>query len=171
MSNDSQAFEFPTRKWIMWGLVAIGALVALIILINIIGSDSESDSTAGNPTDAEQMEWSIVLSDMNGVTVTLKGDEPLGFPTETWEDDFLLERQVQATFEWDTDQGLPTAVVDIDNAADCEALNAELLDWGQQVGQAAGEARKRQAQSFTQHAINEMRSQSCDVDLSSLDLS
>ena len=170
MSNESSGFEWPTRQWITWGLIAVGALVAVIVVINLIGNDSSPDAGGGNPSDVEQMEWSIVLTDMTQVEVTLKGDEPFGFPTETWEDDFLLERQVQATFEWDLDQKLPVAVVDVDNAEDCESLNSQLIDWGQQAGQAAGEARLLQAQAFAQHAINTMRAQSCEVDLSGLDL-
>lgn len=170
MTDRSSGFEWPTRKWITWGLIAILALVALIVVINVIGSDASPDVGGGNPADVEQMEWSIVLTDVTGVDVTLKGDEPFGFPTETWENDFLLERQVQATFEWDVDAELPMAVVDIDNADGCESLNGQLIEWGQQAGQAAGQARKLQAQAFAQHAVNTMRDQACELDLSSLNL-
>lgn len=168
MSTGSQGgFDFPTGKWIAWGLVAILALAAFIAVILII---DDGNTTPETPAGTEQWEWSIVLSDMSGVTVTLKGDAPIGFPTETWEDDFLLERQVQDTLEWDLDLHLPVAVVDIDDAADCAALNTQLISWGEAVGQEPLEARTRQAQAFTQHAVNTMRVQGCEFDLTELGL-
>ena len=164
MSNGSQSgFDFPTRKWITWGLIAILALVALIAVIIIL---DDGNTTPEIPEGTDQMEWSIVLTDQTGVEVTLKGDEPLGFPTETWEDDVNLSREVQGTFEWDVGLKLPTAVVDINEAGDCDVLNTELIAWGQAVGQALGDARKLQARAFTQHAINTMRDQGCEFDLS-----
>lgn len=165
MSNDSQGFDWPTGKWIAGGLVAIAAVVGLVVLLNVIGSDNPVPETP----DVDQMEWSIVLSDLTGVEVTLKGDEPLGFPTETWQDDFLVEREVQATFEWDVDVELPQAVVDIDQAADCAALQAHLNEWAVAVGQAPLEGRKLQAEAFAQHAVNTMRAQGCEIDLSILE--
>lgn len=163
MSNGSQGdFHFPVGKWIAWALVAIIALIAFIAVILIL---DDGNTTPEVPEGIEYMEWSIVLTDMNGFEVTLKGDEPVGFPTETWVDGLLLEREVQDTFEWDPALQLPVAVVDINDAADCAALNDQLVGWGAAVGQEPLEARKRQAQAFTQHAVNTMRLEGCDFDL------
>jgi hypothetical protein len=76
--------------------------------------------------DTDQIQWSIVTGD--GL-VTLKGDLPNGFPTETWIDDRLLEREPSGVFSWDLDAGLPTPVSLICKHTDCLEVRREIELW------------------------------------------
>ena len=162
--------DWPTRRWLLWGVLAILALAAIIAVIVWLSGDSGETTTSSSvPAGAaEQFEWSIVLADINGSTVTLKGDEPFGFPTETWQDDFQIARSVGETFEWDVDRELPVAVVAIDDAADCDELN-ELLATIISEGGAAAEPGLWQAYAFAQHAVDTMRTEGCTIDESLLE--
>ena len=73
--------------------------------------------------DVEKVEWTIEVSEYapSPGTVTLKGDVPLGFPTETWKGDVLLARTVDArAFEWNMDVSpeVPIPVHESDEAGD-----------------------------------------------------
>jgi hypothetical protein len=153
--------EWPTRRWLMWGLLAIVALAVVIGFFVWLGDEEEAADTTV-PV-GEQLSWSIELVDLTGDTVTLKGDLPLGFPTETWQNDFQVARSVNASFEWDLEQELPVAVVAIDEAADCEALNVVLADILADANDAE-EPGVWQARAFAQHAVNVGRDQGCTLD-------
>ncbi|MGD2101141.1 MAG: hypothetical protein PVG83_02825 [Acidimicrobiia bacterium] len=152
-------FEFPTRRWLVWGVVAIVVLAGVILTINWLTGDDDPESA----TTAEQMEWSIVLTDLTGDTVTLKGDLPFGFPTETWQNDFQVARAVNGDFEWDLDLELPIDVVAVDQASDCEQLNAVLAG----IVEARSDALEPgiwQARAFAQYAVDVMRARDCPID-------
>lgn len=152
-------FEFPTRRWLIWGVVAIVILAGVILIINWLTGEDDPESGAT----AEQMEWSIVLTDLTGDTVTLKGDLPFGFPTETWQNDFQVARAVNGDFEWDLDLELPVDVVAVDEASGCEELNAVLAG----IVAARSDALEPgiwQARAFAQHAVDVMRARDCTVD-------
>jgi hypothetical protein len=66
------------------------------------------------------------------------------------------------------DVELPVPVVAIDNAADCAALNEELDVWVAEIGAAAADPQRWQARAFTQHALDEMRTDGCEIDEAAL---
>jgi len=156
--------EWPTRRWLLWGFLAILVVTAIALFFVFLGNaENDQDGDTAAPGGVEQIEWSITLDDMTGDEVTLKGDLPLGVPTETWQNDFQVARTATGSFEWDLDQELPATVVAIDEAADCEALNTTLAD----IVSGADEALEPgvwQARAFAQHAINTMRDQGCEID-------
>jgi hypothetical protein len=119
--------------------------------------------------DVERVEWTIEVSEYapSPGTVTLKGDVPLGFPTETWKEDVLLARTVDArAFEWNMDVSpeVPIPVNEIDEAGDCDELQTLLEAWADATASAPGEARRAEAQAFAQHALDTMLDQGCEVD-------
>lgn len=150
----------------MWGLLAVVILAAIVLFFVWLGAEEEA--ATGTTEAVEQVEWSIVLTDQNGDTVTLKGDLPLGIPTETWQNDFMIARSTAGSFEWDLEAGLPAAVIDIDETEDCDGLNAQLAMWVSTAGDALGEADNYQARAFAQYALVTMRSRDCEIDESAL---
>jgi hypothetical protein len=76
--------------------------------------------------DVDQVQWSTITSDGR---VTLKGDLPNGYPTETWIDERLLEREPDGVFSWDLDTGLPTPVSLISKHTDCSEVRREIDLW------------------------------------------
>jgi hypothetical protein len=168
MSDQSRdSLDFPTRRWLLWGGIAIVALAAVVIFFIWFGNTPGETPPSSAPT-ADQMEWSIELVDITGDTVTLKGDLPLGFPTETWQNDFQIARSVGETFQWDLDLELPVTVVAIDGAGDCDNLNGLLADILSEGG-AAAEPGLWQAYAFAQHAVDTMREQGCTIDEDALE--
>ena len=159
-SKSDNDLDFPVGRWLLWGLAGMAALTLVILgIIWLTGDDVEAGGDPG-----PQVEWSIVLADQTGDTVTLKGDMPSGRTTETWRNDIQLIRSPGGTFEWDMDAELPVAVVDIDAIEDCAGLNAELTRWVSEVGTAPGEPEQWQARAFAQHTIETMRSAECEID-------
>ncbi|HEX6287208.1 MAG TPA: preprotein translocase subunit SecE [Acidimicrobiia bacterium] len=158
--------DWPTRRWLLWGLLAVLVVTAITLFFVFLGNaeNEQTDNEAAPPEGAEQLVWSITLVDMTGDEVTLKGDLPLGMPTETWQNDFQVTRTVGGAFEWDVEQELPATVVEIDQAAgDCEALNAILAGLVSEGDQAL-EAELWHLRAFAQHTINTMRDQGCTID-------
>ncbi|MEE8374919.1 MAG: hypothetical protein V3S26_01185 [Acidimicrobiia bacterium] len=154
--------NFPWGRWLLWGLLAIVVLVAITLFFINLGDDTEAAAPVG-----EQVEWSIVASEYTPSpgNVTLKGDIPLGFPTETWKDGNMLARSVGESFEWNMDVSpeVPTPVYEIDEAGSCGVLQGLLDQWATDVAQAAGEARRTEAEAFAQHAVNTMGDQGCQI--------
>ena len=162
--TEQDDFGFPLRRWLLWGLVAVVALGAIIFFLTSLGDDEPTDTVPA----ADQVEWSIVLTDQTGDTVTLKGDKPRGVATETWVDDEMIIRDPSGTFDWDMELGLPVAVVDIDEAEGCDGLNAQLDAWAGEVGAATSEPEHWQARAFAQYTLDTMRTQSCPLDEATL---
>jgi len=167
--QDQNDFDFPWRRWLLWGFLAIAALVAIVFFF-IQLADDETGPAVENAEEGNgpQVTWSIVLTDQTGDTVTLKGDQPRGVATETWVDDEMIIRDPSGTFEWNMDLGLPAAVVDIDEAEGCDALNAKLDLWADEVGAATAEPQHWQARAFAQHSLDTIREQGCEFDEASL---
>jgi hypothetical protein len=164
--TDRDSMEFPLGRWLLWGLLAVAAVAVVLYLL--FGNDDPDTNSESPPAGVEQLDWSIVLEDMNGETVTLKGDLPFGFPTETWQGTNMITRSTTGDFEWDVEQELPTAVVAIDAIEDCDALNLELAAWVSEIGAAQGEAHTWQSRAFAQHTLGRMRSLDCSIDESIL---
>jgi hypothetical protein len=159
-------------RWLLWGLIAVVALAGVVIIINNFADDIEASATTPPtllPGAGDQVEWTIETSTYTPTpgVVTLKGDTPLGFPTETWKDDFMLARSVGESFEWNMDVSpeVPAPVYEIDQADSCDALNAILLEWANAVSSAAGEARRVEASAFAQYAADTMNDQSCEISI------
>lgn len=155
-------------NWGRWLLLGLGAVVSLIVVLIFFANLAKSDD--GSAPAVAQVEWSIELIDYTPTlgTVTLKGDTPLGTPTETWQNDFMLARTVGGVgFTWNMDVSpeVPMPVYEIDQASGCDDLNAQLLDWANQVASAPGEARRAEASSFAQHALSTMLADGCDPGL------
>lgn len=164
--------NWKTGRWLLWGVIAIALLAAVTLLVVNIGDEMEAGPTTPStllPGGGEQVEWSIEVSEYGPSpgTVTLKGDTPLGFPTETWKDDFQLARTVDArAFEWNMDVApeVPVPVYEIDQAGSCDELQQLLEEWAQRVAEAPGDARRAEAEAFAQHAVNTMTDQGCEID-------
>ncbi len=169
MTGQPRDLEWPTRRWLLWGLIAV-VVLALIVLLFVwfSGEETTPAEEAAEEGTGPQVEWSIDLVDQTGNTVTLKGDLPAGITTETWVDDSRLIRDPSGTFEWDMNAELPVAVVQIDNAGDCAALNAELDQWVGEIGAATADPQRWQARAFTQHALDTMRVEGCELDEATL---
>jgi hypothetical protein len=158
--TDRESLDLNWGRWLLWGVLAIAALIAITLFFVNLGNDTET-------TASEQVEWSIEVSEYapSPGEVTLKGDTPLGFPTETWKDDFMVARNVGESFEWNMDVSpeVPTPVYEIDEAGSCDALQGLLDRWATEVAQAPGEARRAEAEAFAQHAANTMGDQGCQI--------
>ncbi len=158
--TDRESLDLNWGRWLLWGVLAVAVLVVITLFFVNLGNDTET--TAG-----EQVEWSIEVREYapSPGEVTLKGDAPLGFPTETWKDDFMVARSVGESFEWNMDVSpeVPTPVYEIDEAETCDELQGLLDQWATEVAQAAGEARRTEAEAFAQHAANTMQDQGCQI--------
>lgn len=165
--TDRESFEFPFGRWLLWGFIALVVVIAgVVILAGILSGDGDTDSGAT----ADQVEWSIEVSEYGPSPgeVTLKGDEPLGFPTETWKDGVQLLRSVDASqFEWNMDVSpeVPVPVYEIDQAGDCDELSEHLSEWASRTATAPGDGQRAQAEAFAQHALDTMMEQGCEVSL------
>lgn len=170
MTDESpRDLDWPTRRWLLWGIIAIAVLAAVVLFFVWFADDETSPAEeAAEQGVGPQVEWSIVLTSQTGDTVTLKGDLPNGNTTETWLGEAQLIRSPGGTFEWNMDQELPVAVVEIDDADGCTALNDELDAWVEEIANAVGEPQHWQARAFAQHALNTMQQQSCEIDEAAL---
>lgn len=178
MSDESpRDIEWPTRRWLMWGIVAIAILAAIVWFFTQLGDSVEDPGDSGDigtdattPADVEQVEWTIEVSDLGTEpgTVILKGDEPLGVFVEVWQEGFMIARTADGSlFAWnmDADPAVPEPVYEIDQAQGCDELNALLNEWAQTSQEAFGEAQIVVAQSFAQYALNTLAAQSCEASL------
>jgi hypothetical protein len=165
-SKSGDDLEFPIGRWLLWTLAAIAGLALIVSLIISLSGDDADPETTGEV--GPQVEWSVELVDQTGDTVTLKGDLPEGRTTETWRNEIQLIRSPGGTFEWDMDARLPAAVVAIDEADGCDALNSELDSWVGEIGSATGEPQQWQARAFVQYTVDTMRLADCDIDESAL---
>jgi hypothetical protein len=159
--------DWPTRRWLLWGLIGIG-VVAAVVLFFIWFAD---DTTEPPPeSTGPQAEWSVALVDMSQQTVTLKADIPGGLETETWVDDLMLERGTISgdRWAWNMDEELPEPVIEISASADCAELNTHLDEWVVGIGAAEGEVFNWQSRAFAQHTLNTMRDQECEIDADAL---
>lgn len=161
--------DWPTRRWLLWGLLAVVVLAAIVAFFVWF---ADEETTPAEEAAAEgigpQVEWSIVLTSSTGDTVTLKGDLPDGITTETWQNDIRILRSPAGTFEWDMAQELPVAVVQIDGLEGCDSLNTELDAWVADIQTETGEAQQWQARAFIQHTLDRMGAEGCEIDESTL---
>ena len=160
--TDRESLDLHFGRWLLWGLVAIVGLMVIVIFFANLGRSSEPP-----PPTAEQVEWSIELTEYTPTLglITLKGDLPLGTPTETWQNDFMLARTVGGVgFTWNMDVNpeVPVPVFDINQAGSCDELNTELNNWANEIGVAAGDARRAEASAFAQHALDTMLADECE---------
>ena len=157
-------FKFPFGRWLVWGLIGVGGF---IVLMFILSAFFRSEGEVSETPDVVQVEWSIQTSEYTPTPglVTLKGDVPLGFPTETWKDGVMLLRSVDASqFEWNMDVSpeVPEPVYEIDEADGCDELTDLLEEWAEEVASAPGEGQRVQASAFAQHALNTMVDAGCE---------
>lgn len=61
--------------------------------------------------------------------VTLRGDLPDGYPTETWLNDELLDRDDEGDYSWNLEEELPEPVALIEAMTDCPTIVAEANFW------------------------------------------
>jgi hypothetical protein len=170
--RDHETPNLGVGKWLLTGLIAIVALAGITIWFANFGDEvAATETTVGTilPGGGDQVEWSILVGELapSPGEVTLKGDTPLGFPTETWRDGVMLARAVNGDFEWNMDESpeLPTAVYEINQAESCDDLQTLLDQWAQEVAQATGDARRAQSSAFAQHAVDTMTEMGCQIDL------
>lgn len=166
--TDRESLDLHFGRWLLWGLLAVVALMVVVIFFANLGKQSSPPAEVG-----EQVEWSIQASEYTPSPglVTLKGDIPLGFPTETWKDGVMLARSVDASqFEWNMNASpeVPIPVYEIDqDAGSCNALNDHLNNWGTETAQAPGDAQRTQAEAFAQHALDTMLAEGCEPSVNS----
>jgi len=167
--TDRESLDLHFGRWLLWGLLAVVALLVVVIFFTNLARDSSEPP----PEVGEQVEWSIEVSEYapSPGSVTLKGDVPLGFPTETWKDGFMQARSVDASqFEWNMDVSpeVPVPVYDVDqDAGSCNDLNDHLNDWATETAQAPGDAQRTQAEAFAQHALDTMLAEGCEPSVNS----
>ena len=83
-------------------------------------------NTEPAPPDIDQISWSIATD--RGL-VTLKGDLPEGYPTETWIDDFLVDRDLEGNFSWNLRAGLPAPVALLEEIEDRNRVLDDVVFW------------------------------------------
>lgn len=71
--------------------------------------------------------WSIETDDRG--TVRLTGEEPNGYPCETWLNDQLLERSEDGIWAWSTEARVPTPIYQIDRTIERFADDPERLSY------------------------------------------
>jgi hypothetical protein len=161
--------DWPTRRWLMWGAIAVVALIGIVLFFVWVGNKStEEDEPDAGAAPVDQIEWSIPLTDMSQQVVTLKADLPNGDFDETWVDGDQLERGTPTRWFWDMAAELPQPVLEIDEAGDCALLETLLAEWLEGISSADGEVFNWQARAFTQYTLNTMREQSCVIDESAI---
>jgi hypothetical protein len=106
-------------------------------------------NTEPAPPGVEQIEWSVLTP---GGSVTLKGDLPDGYPTETWIDGRLIDRDVDGDFSWDLQASLPSPVALIQDLADCQELMAQSEFWQRGASHAPTEDSQVRQRAFAQAA-------------------
>lgn len=74
----------------------------------------------------DQVSWSISTE---AGDVTLKGDLPDGYPTETWLDSQLLDRDLGGDFSWDLQSRVPLPISIILGITACDRLASEFIHW------------------------------------------
>lgn len=73
------------------------------------------------------MKWTIETDDRG--TVRLTGEEPNGYPCETYLNGELLERSEDGSFAWATETGVPTPVFQIDRTIERFADDPDRLSY------------------------------------------
>jgi hypothetical protein len=166
--TDRESLELNFGRWLLWGLLAVVGLIVIVVFFANLGRSDEPEASGSTPPGGgDQVEWSIALTEYTPTLglITLKGDLPLGTPTETWQNDFMLARTVGGVgFTWNMDVNpeVPLPVFDIDQAGSCDELNTELNNWANEIGEAAGDARRAEASAFAQHALDTMLADECE---------
>lgn len=110
------------------------------------------------PIGVDQLEWSINTTDGQ---VTLKGDLPNGYPTETWIDSQLLEREPDGVFSWDLEVGLPSPVVHIKQRTDCWSVVREIEVWERMASSAPTHVGAIRCQAYAQAAQDQATKLRC----------
>lgn len=115
-------------------------------------------NTEPAPPDVEQIEWSVLTRD--GL-VTLKGDLPTGYPTETWIDERLIDRDPDGDFSWDLQASLPSPVALIQHVAECRELMAQSEFWKRGASNAPTEDSQVRQRAFAQAACDRAAELDC----------
>jgi hypothetical protein len=110
------------------------------------------------PPGVEQIEWSVLTKD--GL-VTLKGDLPNGYPTETWINDRLIDRDPGGDFSWDLQASLPSPVALIQHVAECQELMAQSEFWKRGASNAPTEDSQVRQRAFAQAACDRAAELDC----------
>ncbi|MGA7271665.1 MAG: hypothetical protein WB239_11380 [Acidimicrobiia bacterium] len=110
------------------------------------------------PGDVNQVEWSI---DITEGRVTLKGDLPNGYPTETWINGQLLEREPDGVFAWDVAAGLPTPVSLINERTDCWHVQRQIDMWDRLTADASTRAGVVRNQAYARAARDHASALGC----------
>lgn len=140
-------------------LIAVATLAVLLFLASQIGGETAIDATSGQPT-VEQVSWSINVGGEG--TITLKGDLPDGYPTETWVDGELVDRHMAGDFSWDLASGLPAPVFHIVSLETCEQVQAEVDLWSSLSDSAEAADMILRHLAFAQAAMEHGRSLGCE---------
>lgn len=104
--------------------------------------------------DVDEIEWSII-------TVTLKGDLPKGYPTETWLNGKLLEREPDGAFSWDLGAGRPTPISLISEKTDCWKVRREIELWDKLADSASNSVGAVRTRAYAQAARNHATALGC----------
>lgn len=119
-------------------------------------------NTEPAPPDVKQVEWSRSTADGY---VTLKGDLPNGYPTETWIDNQLIDRDPDGDFSWDLRESLPSPVALIEGLTDCRELMKQAEFWERGASSAPSSDSGARHRAFAQAA----RDRALDLDCLSRD--
>ena len=110
------------------------------------------------PPGVEQIEWSVLTRD--GL-VTLKGDLPNGYPTETWINDRLIDRNPDGDFSWDLHASMPSPVALIHGLTECQELVAQSEFWKRGASNAPTEDSQVRQNAFAQAAHDRAAALDC----------
>jgi hypothetical protein len=103
--------------------------------------------------ETEQFEWSQELD--NGQTITLKGDMPDGYPSETWRDGDLLFRDEgsDSEIQWDVERGIPLVAAHIQDLDTCAELVVEVRRWSAVAGRNLSLAAEARVSAWATYAL------------------
>ena len=135
----SQSRPWFKRPIVVVPLIAFGVIVLFFTLAAAGSSDetaADTTTTTTLPTtttsapEVEKMVWSILVGPEGEKTgeVTLTGELPNGYPTETIIEDRVISYDPEGDFAWDLKLELPSPIVPQFDM-DCDQLSTDVDFW------------------------------------------
>ena len=142
---------FSWRRFsVIFGIAAV--VVAALLVIGYLSDDEPSPGRA-----ADTVSWSITIS---GSRLTLTGELPNGYPTETYLDGQLIDRDDGGDFSWDLARRVPEPV-SAQRDMNCSELAADRDFWIAGADSSTSEDSTLRQLAYAQNAINLMGTNGC----------
>ncbi len=133
--------------------VAIWVGAGLLISEDEDSTDESAQASGSSTTTTMPVEiitWSIAIS---GEEVLLTGELPYGYPTETYVNGELVDRDEGGDFAWDLDKRVPDPVA-LQDGMSCSELEAEWDFWIDSAATSTVRDSQVRQLAYAQHAVN-----------------